>query len=254
MKLLAIITLASLFISLAGAQQLAPDSTAPMGQTFADSRSAETLRVLLVGSGSSHDFPRYFLGTDSQTLRSAGRIETAATPNLDEALALLPQADVLVFSGNHPMYGEPPFQEALRKHASEGKGIILVHAALWNHNWEGYNQRFVGGGSGGHGFGDIAVAVTGTDHPVMKGVPATFAITDESYHHEFREDAKAEVLAENGPDDRTRRPHSSVWVVRDSETRIVCMTFGHDARAHDNPVYQAILTNAVRWVSQKPNS
>lgn len=222
-------------------------STAPTGQTF-------DLRVLVVGSGSSHHFPRFFLAADSETLNAAGGIDAVATANMEEAVNLLPQADVLVFSGNHESYGSGAFQRAIREHAAAGKGIVLVHAALWRHPWEGYNDRFVGGGSGGHGFGEVEVTVTNANHPVMAGVPASFTVTDESYHHEFFGDAEVEVLAENGPDNQTRRPHASVWVVKDPETRIVCMTLGHDERAHSHPAYKKILTNAVEWVAAGPAS
>lgn len=235
------------------AAELPADSRAVLGQAFAEPQAEGTIRALILGSGDHHHFPRYFIGTDSATLRAAGGIDVAAALNLEEALSLLPKADVLVFSGNHGMYGEGRFQQALQNHAVGGKGIVLVHAAVWNHpRWEDYNKRFVGGGSSGHGFGEIEVSVKNADHPVMQGVPATFAITDESYHHEFRADADVKVLAENGPDDRTRRPHASVWVVNDPEARIVCMTFGHDGRAHDNPAYKTILINAVKWVAERP--
>ncbi len=225
-------------------------TTEAVGQGFAEPREDGVLRVLIVGSGDAHNFPRYWLQMDGETLREAGGIDTAATPNLDEALELLPQADVLVFSGNHRQYGEARFQQALNAFADQGGGLVMLHAATWVHPWEGYNSRFVGGGSRGHGFMDVEVTVKNTDHPVMRGVPESFTITDESYHHEFEDGAEYELLAENGPDDRTRKPHASVWVKTDDKARIVCITHGHDARAHENPAYRTMLVNAVRWVAE----
>ena len=40
-------------------------------------------------------------------------------------------------------------------------------------------------------------------------------------------------------------PLPSVWTVKDKKTRIVCITLGHDDKAHDNKAYQALLVNAV---------
>lgn len=228
-------------------------TTEPLGQSFAEPREDGVLRVLIVGSGDAHHFPRYWLHMDAETLREAGGIDTAATPNLEEALELLPQADVLVFSGNHRQYGGEEFQQALNAFADRGGGLVMLHAAAWVHPWEGYNERFIGGGSRGHGFMDVEVTVKNPDHPVMRDVPATFTITDESYHHEFLDGADYELLAENGPDDRTNKPHASVWVKNDDKTRIVCITHGHDARAHENPAYQTMLVNAVRWVAEEPD-
>ena len=226
-----------------------PDSIAAMGQKFADPKPAKTIRVLLVGSGSSHDFPTFFLGSDEVTLKAAGGMDVAATPNYDEAMALLPQADVLVFSGNHDQWGKDEFQKALNDFADKRKGIVILHAGVWDHSaWKGFNDRFVGGKTTSHGKGDFTVMVKDAKHPIMKGVPATFSINDENYRFEIGNKTKIEVLAENAPDG-SKDPHASVWFVKDKKTRIVGITLGHDDKAHDNPAYKAILTNAVNWVA-----
>ncbi len=226
-------------------------ANAPMGQKFSEPKLANTLRVVLVGAGSSHDFPRFFLGTDAEILRAAGGIETAATPNLDEALTLLPQADVLVLSGNHRQFGTPQFQDALKKFADAGKGVVVLHAGTWR-NWPpdtGFNRRFVGGGAKSHGHGEFAVTVKPSQHPLLRGVPATFKITDENYHAELDADAAVEVLAENAPD--KGGAHPSVWIVKDPKTRIACITLGHAAEAHENPAFKTLLTNAVKWAGAR---
>ena len=225
-----------------------PDSITAMGQKFADPQPAETLRVLLVGSGSSHDFPKFFLGSDAVTLKAAG-MDIAATPNLEEALALLPQADVLVFSGNHDNYGKDEFQKALNDFADKRRGIVILHAGTWDHtSWKGFNERFVGGKTPNHGKGEFEVTIKDPKHPIMKGVPATFKISDENYRFEIGTKTKVEVLAENAPDGG-KDPHASVWVVKDRKTRIVGITLGHDALAHDNPAFKTILINSVNWVA-----
>ena len=236
----------ALLPALAAAQ--APDSTEAMGQKFADPKPPGTLRVLLVGSGSSHDFPKFFLGQDAVTLKAAGGIDVAATPNRDEALALLPLADVLVFSGNHDHYGAPEFQKALNDFADASKGIVLLHAATWDHpRWAGYNERFVGGRTPSHGNGEFEVTVKDADSPLTAGVPARFKITDENYRFEIQSKAKVDVCCYNEPDGG-KDPLPSVWTVKDPKTRIVCITLGHDGDAHGHPAYQKLLVNAVNHV------
>lgn len=228
-----------------------PDSTEPMGQKFATPKPAKTLRVLLVGSGSSHDFPKYFLGTDAVTLKAVPNTDVAATPNLDEALALLKDADVLVFSGNHDQYGKEEFQKALNDFADARKGIVLLHAATWDHpGWKGYNERFVGGKTTSHGKGDFDVTVKDAKHAVAKGIESRFSIYDENYRFVFDPKAKADLIAENAPD-QSKDPLPSVWAVKDRKTRIVCITLGHDDKAHDNASYKALLVNAVNWVANR---
>lgn len=226
-----------------------PKTTDATGQTFAGRTPSKPLRVLLVGAGTSHDFPRFFLGSDAATLKTSGKLDVVGTPNLNEALSLLPQADVLVFSGNHDQYGQPEFQTALHAFADAGKGIVLLHAATWSHPWKGYNDRFVAGRTPSHGKGEFQVTVTDSGHAVTKEVPKTFQITDENYRVQIPEKSKVQICAENAPDG-TPEANPSVWVVNDPQTRIVCITLGHDAHAHDNPAFKALLTNAVNWVGK----
>ncbi len=225
----------------------APDSTEPMGQEFGE-EADDTLRVLLAGAGSSHDFPKFFLGADAETLRKAGGLDVAATPNLEEALELIKDADVIVFSGNHPQWGGREFQRALKRHADAKKGVVILHAGAWIHPWDGYNERYVGGGSTSHGYGEFEVNVKKPDHPIMEGVDGSFNITDESYRQQFGDRAKYEVLAENTDNGET---HASVWVMDDRRAPIAVITLGHAAEAHDNENYQKILVNAVKWAGSQ---
>lgn len=234
------------------AAALKPNTTEPMGQKFAEQRQPDTLRVLFVGAGSSHDFPRFFLTTDPEALKQAGGFETAATPNLAEALNLLPQADLLVFSANHGQFGKPEFQNKLNEFADAGKGIVVLHAGVW-FNWPpdcGYNKRFVGGGTKSHGKGEFEVKLKTGEHPIMLGVEPSFKIIDESYHVALDADAKVEVLAEI-PADKGKPAYPAVWTVQDPKTRIACISLGHAEEAHSNPNYIKLLVNAVRWVAKK---
>jgi putative heme-binding domain-containing protein len=233
-----------------GPQEDDPRTIAPSGQGFAAPRKPNTLRVLLVGAGSSHHFPRYFLGLDADVLRAAGGIETAATPNLPEALTLLPQADVLVLSANHRQFATNTFQAVLTQFADAGKGVVVLHAGVWS-NWPaatGFNHRFVGGGTRSHGYGEFVVTVKQSAHPVLRGVPASFTIVDENYHVKLAADASVQVLAENAPDKGSAHP--SVWVVKDPKARIVCISLGHADEAHRNPAFQTLLVNAVKWAGE----
>jgi putative heme-binding domain-containing protein len=231
-------------------ETLPPDSTSATGQRFLEPRRTdESLRVLVVGAGSSHHFPRDFIAADVATLSKTGA-DVIGTMNLAEALEAMPKADVLVFSGNHAQWGTPEFQEALHAFADAGKGIVLLHAATWSHPWEGYNKRFVAGETKGHGKGNVvADSVSPAKHPVLEGVPESFTIADESYHSVFFEKEGHTTLIENKPDGQSPDPHPALWIVNDPKTRIVAYTHGHDDKSHAHEAYKTILRNAVRWVS-----
>jgi putative membrane-bound dehydrogenase-like protein len=231
-----------------------PKTTQAFGQQFGP-RKVGQLRVLFAGAGSSHNFPAFFLGTDALTAKAAG-YDIAATPNLKETLALLRESDLFVFSGNHGQFGTPEFQKAIRDFAAAGKGIVLLHAATW-YNWPletNYNDEFVCGGSRNHGHSDFTFTVTKPEHPIMKGVPATFVINDESYNIELTRPEGAEVLGtipRQTPKEGLSNILPSVWTVKYPGARVVCIALGHDAKSHDHPAYKQLLLNSLMWVSQK---
>jgi len=231
-----------------------PKTTQALGQQFGP-RKAGQLRVLIAGAGSSHNFPAFFLGTDALTAKAAG-YDVASTPNLKETLALLPQADLFVFSGNHGQFGTPEFQKAIRDFAAAGKGIVLLHAATW-YNWPletKYNDEFVCGGSRGHGHSDFTFTVTKPEHPIMKGVPATFVVNDESYNIELTRPEGAEVLGtipRQDPKEGQSKILPSVWTVKYPGTKVVCIALGHDEKSHDHSAYKQLLLNSLNWVSNK---
>jgi type 1 glutamine amidotransferase len=230
-----------------------PKSLPPSGERLPAKVEKGQLRVLLIGGGSSHDFERFFHAADSQTLKKDPNLLTAYTSNGEEAVALMPNADVIVISANHSSFGQPEFQQPLNLFADSGRGIVVVHAGTW-FNWapvSGYNKRFVGGGARSHGAGEFTVFNRKSDHPVMAGVAPEFKIKDEHYRVQIDPNAQVEVLAETEPEKQTQLPYPSVWVVKDPKTRIIGIGLGHGDEAHSNPAYQQILNNAVRWVSTK---
>lgn len=228
------------------------ESTAMTGMKFVEPRKNDRVRVLLVGAGASHHFPRDFIKTDRETLALLPLIDVIGTMNLNEALELMPMADVLVFSGNHQQWGTKEFQNALHSFADAGKGILLLHAATWSHPWEGYNQRFVAGETKSHGKGQVTTdTIDKNGHPVINGVPEHFTIEDESYHFSYFQAKAQTTLIANKPDGKSTESHPALWIVKDPKTRIVCYTHGHDDQSHAHPAYKKIISNAVLWLGHK---
>ncbi len=59
-----------------------------------------------------------------------------------------------------------------------------------------------------------------------------------------------EVLAE-ATSPKTGKIFPQVFIVKHPKARIVGLTLGHDARAHDLPAYQTLLKNAVQRAAGK---
>ena len=79
----------------------------------------------------------------------------------------------------------------------------------------------------------------------------SFEITDELYNYNADPAATPiEVLAE-ATSPLSGKTFPQVFIVKHPKSRIVGITLGHDARAHDLPEYQALLKNAVAWAAGK---
>ena len=215
--------------------------------------SSKNTRVLIVGGGSSHNFDLWYKGADAQTLRNAGFGQVTYTSNTDSIDDYLKNTDVLYLTNNQPIK-DPEARKSILDHVAAGKGLVIGHAALWYNwkDWSEYNLNIAGGGSNGHDkYGSFDVDVVNNNHPVTKGVPAKITLKDERYY--YLPDASGpgiEVLANNsvaGSD----KIYPSIFVVKNPKARIVGIALGHDAESHENPAYQTILTNAVKWVAGK---
>lgn len=236
--------------------------TAEAGGDLADAKpvaanskteNSEAIRTLIVGGGTHHDFGRWFNEADVATLERGGLAEAEYTEDTSSILARLANIDVLYLSNNKP-FTDPRVRSAIFDFVNAGKGLVLVHPALWYNwnDWPEYNARLVGGGSKGHDkFGTFSVQVTKPNHPVMKGVPASFTITDELYWHQpDPKGASIEVLA-TATSPGSQKTFPQVWITQHPKGRIVCLTLGHDGQAHNHPAYQTLLRNAVQWAARR---
>jgi putative membrane-bound dehydrogenase-like protein len=240
-----------------------PTASAPAAETFVPQfndavpkppTSAEGLkgpRVLLVGGGSSHDFVKFFGATDKGFLGSvAGWVDF--TQNANGVPAIMKDLDVLVWSANQPIANETA--KALTEWVNAGKPLVLLHPGTWYlwKNFPEWNSVIAGGGARGHdNFGEFEVAIENRAHPVTIGVTERFKITDELYN--FIPDPKGtpiEVLA-SATSPKSGKTFPQVFIVKHPKARIVGITLGHDAKAHDLPEFQKLLKQAVLWAAGK---
>ncbi|WP_057937129.1 ThuA domain-containing protein [Algoriphagus resistens] len=208
------------------------------------------IKVLMVGGGSSHDFDKWYKGTDVATLEKDGLAEVTYTDDPSTILQYLDDTEVLFLANNQPIPDEAT-RKAIFAFADAGKGIILAHPALWYNwnDWPEYNKTMVSGGSRGHNaYGNFNVDLT-EKHPVTKGMPTNFSLDDELYY--YKEDPAGPgieilALASNAETD----PFPSIFIVKNPNARIVGIALGHDAAAHELEAYQTLIRNAVKWAAK----
>lgn len=211
------------------------------------------LKTLIVGGGSSHDFDRWFNVEDLKTLNAAGGISANYTDPTGDLSQAIPDVDVIIISNNKP-FANPATKEAIVRHLQNGKGIIGLHPGLWYNwkDWPEYNRNLIGGGSRGHdSYGEFDVQVIDSKHPLMLGVPAKFTLKDELYHFEpDAQGAPIKILA-TAYSKQKNKDFPQVFIVEQPKGRVVGITLGHDAQAHEHAAYIQLLRNAVFWSAGK---
>ncbi|WP_026630684.1 ThuA domain-containing protein [Dyadobacter alkalitolerans] len=215
-----------------------------------DKTAKKAIRVLMVGGGSSHDFDKWYKGTDVETLQKDGLATVEYTSDPSTILPKLKDIDVLLLANNQPIADEAT-RKAIFAFVDAGKGLVLAHPALWYNwkDWPEYNQKLVGGGSKGHDkYGPFDVTIT-KKHPVTKNVPETFHLDDELYYQIPDESGSPiEVLA-TAKAAGSEKVFPSIFIVKYPKGKIVGIALGHDAASHTIGPYQTILRNAVQWAS-----
>ena len=216
------------------------------------------IRVLLVTGGHEFERKQFF-----DMFETNSEISFRAVEHTNLAPLLKPDAaksyDVLVL---YDMWQEISDETkadfvALLK---DGKGLVVLHHALCSYqNWPEYRTII-----GGRYFLDKAVIdgverapstyqhgrhfvihVADPTHPITRGVQ-DFEIHDETYHG-F--DVTADAIP---PDYRRSREHRVIaWTKTYLASRVFFMQSGHDHNAWDNPNYQRLLRQGIRWAARQ---
>lgn len=211
----------------------------------------KAVRILMVGGGSSHDFGRWYAQEDKKTIESTGTYNVTYTEHTDSIPAYLKQVDLLILTNNQPI--SPEGQRAITKFVEKGRGLLLLHAAVWYNwtDWPEYNLNYVGGGSQSHeAFQEIKSFVVNTAHPITHGVPATFEFKDELYRYVPDPAAKGIEVLVIGQSKETDAVYPGVFTVKHRKARIAGITTGHDKHSHEHEAYRTLLVNAVNWISK----
>ena len=224
----------------------------PKGSYAAEYPNA--LNVAVMGGGSSHDFLKFFGIADGTIMSQNGKNAINYTESSSQLETWLDDADILVISNNKAF--DAATKESIFSRVNNGMPMLIYHPSIWYNwqDWPEYNRELVSGGSKSHEkLQEFEVQVVKHIHPIMKGVPRKFRITDELYRYEKDpEGPEIEVLA-IGKGLESGAEFPVVWIVKHDKAPIVCNTLGHDERAHGLKLflaYQTILNNSFNWVKR----
>ena len=108
------------------------------------------------------------------------------------------------------------------------------------------------------GFAEATVHVELQNHPLMKGVPASFVIKkDEWYIYNKSSRTNVQVIA--NVDESSYKPvsaitmgdHPVIWSNTNVAARNIYIFMGHSPDLFDNNVYTTIFRNAIFWAVGK---
>ncbi len=157
-------------------------------------------------------------------------------------------------------------QAALQKFIEQGKGWVGIHAAgLTGKSFVGagktywqWFEDFMGGISySPHpAFQKGTVIVEDRSHPITRGLPEKFEVSDEWYEFDKTPRPHVHVLAR--ADESTyhqNKPmgdHPIIWT-NPHYHRMIYIGIGHDSSLFVDPHYQLLLRNAIVWAAEKNN-
>lgn len=172
----------------------------------------------------------------------------------------------LIIQLDFPPYTWPKeAEDAFIKFIEEGRGgwIGFHHASLLG-EFDGYPlwqwfSDFMGGIRYKNYIAPLAdgtLIVEDKQHPVMKGVPASFVIPDDEwYTYDKSPRPNVHVLA--SVDEATYTPdsdikmgdHPVVWVNESKKARNVYFQIGHSKKLYDTEGFTTMFRNAIQWAS-----
>lgn len=253
----------------------------------------DKVKVLIVDGQNNHDWKATTTSTKA-TLEKTGRFDVdvstspgkrAKNEDWDAWRPEFSKVDVVLGNYNGRAWPEE-VKESFLKFVKGGGGVVFVHAA--NNaftGWEEYN-KLIGLGWRGAGFGarisldeegkvvrtakgkgpgaghgrqhEFLVTVRKPDHPIMKGIPATWMHgKDELYHGQRGPAEDMTVLSSAFSDKKTGGTGTNepiTWLIPYGKGKVITTVMGHhwsgqkDFDALSCVGFQTILARSVEWL------
>lgn len=233
---------------------------------FSPVEMTPAFRVLVVTSkAKDHIRMMECAGPMLREIASANNFEVEVTDDTSKINpANLKRFQVFVMLQLAPFDMSPAQQEALQQFASDGHGWVGIHAGGLtgksfvkpNRTYWQWFEDFMGGivYSPHPAFQKGTVIIEDRNHPITKGLPERFEVSDEWY--EFDKSPRPNVHVIARADESTYKQnkpmgdHPIIWV-NEKFWRMVYIGIGHDASLCTDKNYQSLLTNAIRWSATK---
>ena len=258
-------------IALALLCYLIPDLQA---QEKGAAQSPVPFKALILSGYNNHDW-RSSTPYLKKLLLESGRFSVRVTEEpAGLTKQILSQYDLCIMDYVGPRWGNPA-EEALTSFVQGGKGLVVLHGANYSFTglevlgdghkptgikeqpWAEFLQMVGGYWSAadpktGHGKRhSFEVKLKDSDHPITKGLPATFIATDELYHQP-RMLPGVHLLAtafSKKETSGTGKDEPILWTVSYGKGRVFYTALGHDAIAMNEIGFMGTFLRGAEWVA-----
>jgi type 1 glutamine amidotransferase len=195
---------------------------------------SQALRETLIASG------RF----DVRVCEDAGVLDSAATLGRYDLVFLA------MYNAKTPTLSDGA-KENLASFVKDGKGLVISHLSSASFKeWDEFHKlcgRYWVMGKSGHGPRSVFQArIANKNHPITQGL-GDFEADDELYA-KLQGDAPITVLVE-ADSDWSKKTEPLVFLVEYGQGRVFHSTFGHDAKALQNPTVQKLIQRGCEWAA-----
>jgi uncharacterized protein len=226
----------------------------------------EPIKVLIITGDHGHNWKETTPFLKGVLTKAGMKVDVTETPARDLTRENLGKYDVLLLNYKDTKKGGPDThwsdenKSAFADAVNSGKGLLVYHHAssafVSGSEFDREFERIIAGGwrkQGNHGKRHVfTVTMRNADHPITKGLPASFVHSDDELYQNSVMLPGSVVLATAFSDASLDRKNSGkdepiLWVSSYGKGRVCENVLGHDVAAMQSLGFQVLLIRGVEW-------
>jgi type 1 glutamine amidotransferase len=229
---------------------------------------AKPIKVLIITGDHGHKWKETTPFIKDFLTKAGLKVDVTETPAKDLTAANLAKYDVFLLNykdtknGNKDTRWSDANKKAFKDAVAGGKGLVVYHHAssafISGSAFDKEFEKIIAGGwrkRGNHGKRHVfTVRIRKEDHPITKGMPASFRHSNDELYQNSVMFPKSVVLATAYSDKNLDRKNSGkdepvVWVAKYGKGRVCENVLGHDVDAMESLGFQTLLIRGVQWAA-----
>jgi uncharacterized protein len=229
-----------------------------VGVLAAMAQAPAPAKILFLVGGEYHDYdalPKTVVQRLRDRLQDSVAVEFTITKDVGAfRKAELSKYDAIMINVCEQTALDAEEKDGFLEAVKAGMPVVALHCTFWSfQDWPEFKD-VLGAFVPGHGhLGTFCLKAENAQSSILKNVPQTFELTDEPYIVNER-DPLVDVLVKTCQSVQERPgTEPEVWTKTYGKGKIFAMTFGHDARAQDDPNYLTLLSHGLLWALGRMN-